>query len=161
MSDVVQQDNSLPQEEHSNAATQAAPRDEAVAFSEEFIRSFPRSNRKVSISVMPFGLKGDPDKNHEGTSLFISPHGIEFQAARDFKAGSLLKIEITIPDYWERKMKVVEYRRIDRPENFRILAKVMKVEDIGKRGRKKHVIAQTVNLEPCDDKVLRAYLQEG
>lgn len=162
MSDVMQQDNNLPQEDRTaQGAPPAQAQDEALAFSQEFIRSFPRSNRKVTINVMPFGLKSDPGKAHEGTSLFISPHGIEFQAPREFKPGSLLKIEIAIPDYWERKMRVVEYRRIDRPENFRILAKVIKVEDIGKRGRKKHVIAQTVNLEPCDEKVLRTYLAEG
>jgi hypothetical protein len=139
----------------------APPADEARLFSEQHIRKFPRSNRKVSIQVSPFGLKNDPERSHDGMSLFISPAGIEFQASRDFKTGSLLRIEISIPDYWERKLRVVEYRRIDRPENFRILAKVIKVEDIGKRGKKKHVIAQTVNLEPCDEKVLRQYLEEG
>jgi hypothetical protein len=138
-----------------------SPADEGKTFSEQHIRSYPRSNRKVAIQVTPFGLRSDPDRSHDGVSLFISPAGIEFQASKEFKQGSLLRIEISIPDYWERKMRIVEYRRIDRPENFRILAKVIKIEDIGKRGKKKHVIAQTVNLEPCDEKVLRQYLEEG
>jgi hypothetical protein len=136
-------------------------RNEAVTFSEKFIRSFPRSNKKIPISVMPFSLKSDPAGSHDIQSMFISPHGIEFQAAAEFKTGTLLKIEIALPDFWTRKQKVVEYRRIDVPEKFRILAKVMKVDDVGKRGRKKHIIAQTVNLDAADEQVLRKFLEEG
>jgi len=136
-------------------------RNDAVVFSEKFIRNFPRSNKKIPISVMPFSLKTDPAHSHDIQSSFISPHGIEFQVSAEFKTGALLKIEIALPDYWIRKQKVVEYRRIDVPEKFRILAKVMKVDDVGKRGRKKHIIAQTVNLDAADEQVLRKFLEEG
>lgn len=139
----------------------AEARSEATAFSEKHIRSFPRSNKKIPISVMPFSLKSDPATSHSIQSLFISPHGIEFQAPAEYKDGALLKIEIALPDFWTRKQKVVEYRRIDVPEKFRILAKVIKVEDVGKRGRKKHFIAQTVNMDSSDEAVLRKYLEEG
>jgi len=137
------------------------PKSDAELFSERQIRSFPRANKKVPISVSPFSLKSDQGLAHDIHSLFISPHGIEFQAPGDFKEGALLKIEVTLPDFWTRKQRVVEYRRIDTPDTFRILAKVIRVEDIGKRGRKKHIIAQNVNLDPCDEQVLRKYLEEG
>lgn len=134
---------------------------DAELFSEKQIRSFPRSNKKVPISVAPFSLRTDPGHNHDVQSLFISPHGVEFQVPADYKEGALLKIEVTLPDFWTRKQRVVEYRRIDVPDTFRILAKVIRVEDIGKRGKKKHIIAQTVNLDPSDEQVLRRYLEEG
>lgn len=157
MSDVIDGQNEATEENILNGP----PRAEVVSFSEKFIRSFPRSNKKVPISVQPFSLKSDPSHSHDIQSLFISPHGIEFQAPVDYKEGIILKIEITLPDYWSRKQQVVEYRRIDTPNKFRILAKVVKVEDIGKRGRKKHIVAQTVNLDACDEQVLRRYLEEG
>jgi len=53
-----------------------------------------------------------------------------------------------------------EYRRIDSPQQFRILAKVLRTEEIGKRGRKKLILAQTVNIDEIDEKVLKSYLQD-
>ena len=134
---------------------------EATAFSEKFIKSFPRSHKKVPISVSPFSLKTDETNSHNIQSMFISPHGIEFQAPGEFREGSLIKVDIALPDYWSRKQSLVEYRRIDVPKRFRILAKVLKVDGIGKRGKKKHVIAQTVNLDSADEQVLRGFLEEG
>lgn len=157
MSELTVSDNLNDSDEGSRIPAKS----DAQLFSEKQIRSFPRANKKVPISVMPFSLKSDPGHSHDIHSLFISPHGIEFQAPADYKEGSLLKIEVTLPDFWTRKQRVVEYRRIDAPDTFRILAKVIRVEDIGKRGRKKQFIAQTVNLDPSDEQVLRKYLEEG
>ncbi len=157
MSELINSDNMNDADE----ASRIPAKSDAELFSERQIRSFPRSNKKVPISVSPFSLKSDPGLSHDIQSLFISPHGIEFQVPADFKDGALLKIEVTLPDFWTRKQRVVEYRRIDTPDTFRILAKVIRVEDIGKRGRKKHIIAQTVNLDPSDELVLRKYLEEG
>ncbi len=157
MSEFTASDNPIDTDEGSRLPSKS----DAELYSEKQIRSFPRANKKIPISVMRFSLKSDPGSNHDIHSLFISPHGIEFQAPVDYKEGAILKIEVTLPDYWTRKQRVVEYRRIDAPDTFRILAKVIRVEDVGKRGRKKHIIAQTVNLEPSDEEVLRRYLEEG
>jgi hypothetical protein len=86
---------------------------------------------------------------------------VEFHATRDYPEGTLLKVHITLPDYWQRKQRFVEYRRIDTPDTFKILCKVVRTEDIGKRGKKKLVIAQTVNMDEVDEQVLKSYLQEG
>ena len=99
--------------------------------------------------------------DHKAQSLFISPFGLEFQASRDYVAGTLLKIHVTLPDYWNRKQKFVDYQRIDQPNTFKILAKVVRTEDVGKRGKKKLVVVQTVNMDEVDEKVLKTYLQEG
>ena len=46
-------------------------------------------------------------------TVFISPFGIEFQINQRFEQGSLLKVHIKIPNYWDRKSKLVSYARID------------------------------------------------
>jgi hypothetical protein len=93
--------------------------------------------------------------------MHISPHGIEFQTTTAFAPGTLLRIHLDIPDYWQRKLRFVQYRRIDQPARFPILAKVVNVEDIGRRGKKKIVTVQTVSIDETDELVLKSYLQEG
>jgi hypothetical protein len=58
-------------------------------------------------------------------------------------------------------MRFVEYRRVDTPETFKVLAKVVRTEEIGKRGKKKLVVVQTVNMDDVDEQVLKNFLQEG
>lgn len=131
-----------------------------VPFDPDLIRKYPRANRKIGISVSTYSI-GSQSPEPDGQSVFISPHGLEFRTAQSYTEGTLLKIEVTLPDYWERKQRFVEYGRIDRPANFKILAKVVKSENIGKRGKKKAVIAQTIIIDEVDEKVLKSYLQEG
>ena len=131
-------------------------------FSAELVKSYPRANRKIVLGVRPYNLrneeKGLEDK---ATTTFISPHGIEFQVPKEYPNGTLLKINIVLPDYWVRKQQFVEYSRIDTPNEFKVLAKVVHTEDLGKRGKKKLVLAQTVNIDEVDELVLKSYLQEA
>ena len=75
--------------------------------------------------------------------------------------GTLLKINVTLPDYWNLKQKFVDYGRVDTPGKFKVLAKVLKTEDIGIRGKKKLVLVQTVNIDEVDEQVLKSFLQEA
>ena len=50
---------------------------------------------------------------------------------------------------------------MDTPGTFKILAKVVSSEDIGKRGKRKMVLARTVNMDDVDERVLKTFLQEG
>lgn len=129
-------------------------------FNEDLIKKYPRSNRKIAVDVMAYGLLREGAEAKTQTT-FISPYGMEFQAAKDYPPGTLLKIHISLPDYWTRKMKFVEYRRVDTPETFKVLAKVVRTEEIGKRGKKKLVVVQTVNMDDVDEQVLKNFLQEG
>lgn len=152
--------NSISADE-SNKPGRCDAKDDVAEFREKFIRSFPKSSKKVPITVSQFSLKTDNEGSHSVVSQLISPHGMEFQVPVAWREGTLLKVEIAIPDFWERKQRVVEYKRVDTPENFRLLAKVIKVEDVGKRGKKKLIVAQTVNLEPADEEVLKQFIQFG
>jgi len=131
-------------------------------FNLDLITQFPSSNRKVAIQVSRYNIEEDAKQNQDKIQTsFISPHGLEFQAPADYGEGTLLKIEVKLPNYWSRKQQFVDYTRIDAPDTFKVLARVVKTEDIGKRGRKKMVTVQTVNIDQVDEKVLRDFLQEG
>jgi len=129
-------------------------------FDEDLIKKYPRSNRKVTLGVARYGLFSELEEL-KSQSLHISPHGLEFQVPKAFEDGALLKINISLPDYWNRKRRFVDYARVDSPDTFKVLAKVVRSEDIGKRGKKKLVIAQVVNMDEVDEQVLKSFLQDG
>ncbi len=129
-------------------------------FDKTLIRDYPKSNRKVTLEVGPYNLSAGKSADVATHSMHISPFGLEFAAPCDFPQGSLLRIDVSIPDYWSRKKKFVEYQRIDAPNTFRILGKVVGSEEFGKRGKKKLITIQTVNIDEVDDQVLKSFLEE-
>lgn len=135
---------------------------EKPVFDIDLIKAYPRSSRKITLGVMAYNLVNENIGSEEkGHTTFISPHGMEFQSPKDYEDGTLLKINVSLPDYWGLKQKFVDYGRVDTPGNFKVLAKVLKTEDIGKRGKKKLVLVQTVNIDEVDEQVLKSYLQEA
>ncbi len=131
-----------------------------LSFNEDLVKKYPRSNRRLSLNVARYGISTEAN-NEEGLTVHISPYGLQFRVTEDYEEGDLLKIHINMPDYWERKQRFVDYSRIDTPGNFKILAKVVSTEDVGKRGKKKIVLVRTVNMDEIDEQVLKAFLQEG
>lgn len=127
---------------------------------QELIRKYPRANKRVKVKVSQYGLESDIDKTGNQTQ-FISPHGIEFKTATEYQEGELLKIQVALPDYWNRKQQFVNYGRVDTPDDFRILGKVVKSEEVGKRGKKKLVTVKTIIMDEVDEQVLKTFLQEG
>lgn len=130
------------------------------------IKEYPHAERKVSIEVGQYSLvpKSTPDSPYhqqKTSTTFISPHGMEIHSSHDYPSGAILKIAVNLPDYWNRKKKFVKYNRVDVPNDFKILGKVIGSQDIGKRGKKKLILVQTVNIDEVDEKVLKDFLQEG
>ena len=125
------------------------------------IKKYPRSTRKVSMRYGTYSLSANEEEFEATQSLHISPHGIEFQTTNAYSVGTLLRIHLDIPDYWQRKLRFVQYRRIDQPARFPILAKVVGIEDVGRRGKKKIITVQTVSIDETDELVLKSFLQEG
>ena len=130
-------------------------------FDASLIKKYPRSSRKVSMRYGTYSISSDESALEATQSMHISPHGIEFQTTACYSPGTLLRIHLDIPDYWQRKLRFVQYRRIDQPARFPILAKVVTVEEVGRRGKKKIVTVQTVSIDETDELVLKSYLQEG
>jgi hypothetical protein len=125
------------------------------------IKNYPRSNRKVAMRYGAYGLPSDDETLAATQSMHISPQGIEFCTTTAYAPGTLLRIHLDIPDYWQRKLRFVQYRRIDQPARFPILAKVISSEAVGRRGKKKMVTVQTVSIDETDELVLKNFLQEG
>lgn len=132
-----------------------------AGFHPDLVKKYPKSNKRLQVDVSQYGIKLDADDKPSGTTTHISPHGLEFRSSENFEEGSLLKIHVTIPDYWKRKMQFVDYRRVDTPGHLKVLAKVVSTENIGKRGKKKMVLCRTVNIDDVDQEVLKTYLREG
>lgn len=132
---------------------------EKQIFDPESVRSYPKSNKKISMLVHPYRLAQEKIPPEEGQTLFISPHGIEFHSPQEYPDGMLLKVHLELPDYWKRKQKFVEYNRIDVPSSLKMLVRVIKSEPAGK-GKKKTVLVQTVNMEEADETVLKLFLEE-
>lgn len=141
------------------AQPEQTPPTNSSGFNEDLIKKYPRSNRKIQVDVSTYGLMQDGDLKAQ--TLHISPFGMEIQSTKDYAQGTLLKILVALPDYWQRKQRFVEYRRIDTPDTFKILAKVVRTEEVGKRGKKKLVVVQTVNMDEIDEQVLKSFLQDG
>lgn len=129
-------------------------------FDLDLIKKYPRSNRRLNVNVARYGISADTE-DEQGQTVHISPHGIQFRSLDNFSEGDLLKVHVNLPNYWERKQRFVDYGRIDTPDDFKILVKVVSSEDIGKRGKKKMVVCRTVNMDQIDEQVLKAFLQEG
>ena len=130
-------------------------------FDADLIRKYPKSNRKITLEVGRYGIQEQGVSDEKGTSQHISPYGVEFKTSKDFEEGQLLKIQVSVPDYWNRKQQFVNYGRVDAPAQFKILAKVIKTEEVGKRGKKRLITAQTLIIDEVDEQVLKKYLQEG
>ncbi len=129
-------------------------------FDTDLIKKYPRSNRRLNLNVARYGIRLEGDE-HSGQTVHISPYGIQFRSGDEFTEGDLLKIHVNIPNYWERKQRYVNYGRIDTPNDFKILVKVISSEDIGKRGKRKMVLCRTVNMDQVDEQVLKSFLQDG
>ena len=134
--------------------------EEELLFDLDLIKKYPKSNRRLSLNVARYGIVAELDEL-EGQTVHISPHGVQFRSTKHFQEGDLLKINVSIPYYWERKQRLVDYSRVDTPDDFKILAKVVSSEDIGRRGKKKMVVVRTVNMDEVDEKVLKTFLQES
>lgn len=128
-------------------------------FDVDMIKKYPRSNRRLTINVSPYSLL-EKKEEPEGTTTHISPYGIQFRCEEAYPEGTLLKVQLSIPDYWNRKQQFVEYRRIDQPDSCKILVRVVQSESVGRRGKKSIVTCRTVNIDEIDEQVLKAFLQE-
>ena len=141
-------------------STQETEDSALLIFNEDLVKKYPRSNRRLAVGVAKYGISAEKGEE-EAQTVHISPFGIQLRVSQEYEEGDLLKIFVNIPDYWERKRRFVDYSRIDTPDNFKILVKVVSSEEVGKRGKKKILLARTVNMDEVDEQVLKAFLQEG
>lgn len=129
-------------------------------FNEDLVKKYPRSNRRLTVGVAKYGIIAESGEE-DAQTVHISPFGMQIRVGNEYEEGDLLKIFVNIPDYWDRKRRFVDYTRVDTPGTFKMLVKVVSTEEVGKRGKKKILLARTVNMDEVDEQVLKAFLQEG
>lgn len=134
-------------------------------FQHEKIRGFPRSKQKLKLSIKEYNIRTlhvlRPKDELKAQSIHISPYGMEFQLSADYAEGDLLKINVAIPGYWQRKRNFIDYTRINAPKSFPVIARVICKEQAGQRKRKHTFSVQTLSMDNTDEMVLRGYLEEA
>lgn len=128
----------------------------------EQIKDYPKASRKLELEVKPYSITSTPVSTEDrAVTTYVTPFGLEFQGPQSFTKGTLVKINLTIPDFWERKQQFVEYRRVDQPSDIKIIGRVIECEELSKRGKKRRTLVQTLSIDEVDEKVLTSFLKDS
>ncbi|MCY4443178.1 MAG: hypothetical protein OXC44_00025 [Proteobacteria bacterium] len=132
-------------------------------FEEEKIKGYPQSNKKIHLSILEFNVRNLSSARvpMKAYSIHISPYGMEFQLSADFCEEDLLKIDVIIPGYWQRKRHFIDYTRVNIPKSFSVIGRVIKKKIVGEKRKKKYFSVQILSMDNTDEKVLRSYLEES
>ncbi len=114
--------------------------------------------KKIPMKFCEYKISNTPNKMLLTESIGISTKGMLFQSLTEFKKGSLLRIWVELPDYWSRKSKIVEYRHTEAPTFFQVLARVLSVEEILKRGTRYQILCENLTIDNVDETILDEYL---
>lgn len=128
-------------------------------FDTKLITEYPNSTKKINLQISEYSIL-EATSAVKVQTTYASPHGFEIATIKDFATGSIIKMNIKLPDYWARKQKFVEYGRIDRPKDFTVLGRVIEIDKTQGMNRRKKMIVQLVNIDEADEKVLRSYIDE-
>lgn len=139
-------------------------KEDMTVFQSEKIRGFPQSKQKVRLAIKEYNIRTlhmPKSSCLKAQSIHISPYGMEFQVSADYCEGDLLKIEVTIPGYWQRKRHLIDYTRINAPKSFPVIARVISKQQASQRRRKHTFSVQNLSMDGTDEMVLRGFLQES
>lgn len=139
------------------------PKEDLGEYPEIDRRQHERIDKKLSIEYGEYNVYlSDPIGQKSfvgGHTVNISQSGLLFNASRSFQQGALLKIKIKIPNYWNRKSRMVNYEHVASPKEMSILGKVVRIENLG--SKKKHRIAiSTVNIDTIDRVLWQDFIGE-
>ena len=127
-------------------------------FDEKLVREYPRSSRRIVLQIRHYSISNHAQTT--GYTTHLSPHGIEFISNIKYMHGALLRISISLPNYWQRKRRLVDYHRVDQPRSFDIFARVVRNDPTSKKDNTRMVLAQTLNIDRVDTQILTSYLAE-
>ncbi|MCY4380268.1 MAG: hypothetical protein OXC40_01685 [Proteobacteria bacterium] len=138
-------------------------KDDFVVFEDQKIKEFPKSKKKVVLEIKQYNICArDSQANLVKTqSNYISPYGMTFQSATDYSEGELLKIDVALPNYWQKKRNFINYTRVNTPKSFPVIARVINKYKATRKKFKNTIAVQTLSMDDTDEKVLRCYLEES
>jgi hypothetical protein len=114
--------------------------------------------KKVNIRYCEYKISNQPNKMLAGECVALSTKGMSFVSAVNYPRGTLMRVWVEIPNFWNLKSKLVDYGHTDAPEYFQMLVRSVQVEEKGKRTISYTILAETVNLDPADEKLLSEFL---
>jgi len=91
-------------------------------------------------------------------TITVSSAGLTFLSTRAFELGSLIRIYVELPEFWQRKSSLVQYAQTEIPTYFQILARLVKIYELGNTGTLFQFLGETVNIDSIDKQVLENYL---
>lgn len=133
------------------------------SFDIKLVKDYPKARKKVPLyveyyRVNSFTVDQCYDFRENTQSICLSPYGIEFKTDQKYEVGDILKIDVNIPNYWNRKKKLVSYQYLEnvQPVCFKILARVVSTVSTGKKFT---TIVENLVIDDLDSQVLTNFIK--
>jgi len=115
-------------------------------------------NSKVPISISHFKINEDSKLQVESFAVFSNAKSFSFQSGYSFHPQSLLRVSISLPNYWQRKSKHVGYSHTYAPTSFQVLVRVVDVFESQRKTRVFDIVCGVVNIDSVDEQILSEFL---
>jgi hypothetical protein len=111
--------------------------------------------KTVPLRFAPYRLTNSIPLMEESQSLALSPEGVIFESEQTFEYGTILRIHFEIPDYWNKKSRLVTYKHTDAPNFFQALGKVVDILPLSPPPSMSFkLICQIVHIDAVDVQIL-------
>lgn len=114
--------------------------------------------REIPIRFNCYKVADSFNNMTKSKTITISSAGLTFLSTKAFELGSLIRIYVELPDFWQRKSSLVQYAQTEIPTYFQILARLVKIYELGNTGTLFQFLGETVNIDGIDKQVLENYL---
>lgn len=113
---------------------------------------------RVPITLSHFKINDDNKCQVHSLAQFLNPKRFSFQSTFSFNVQSLLRVKISLPDYWQRKSKFVGYSHTYAPSSFQVLARVIEASEYQKKSKSYEFECEIVNIDAIDEVILTEFL---
>ncbi len=113
--------------------------------------------KKIKIKFSTYKISTPSKQMFSAETIAISNKGILFSSDTFYEKGTLMRVWVEIPDYWNRKAKHVDYRHTEAPTHFQMLSRVVNCEEQNFSARY-NLLCENLNLDSIDESVLQDYL---
>lgn len=120
---------------------------------------FPLVSKKIPLKFCEYKISNLEQSMQKSNSTSISRGGVTFLAEKNIAKGTLLRIWLEVPHYWEKKSKYVDYKHTEAPSHFQVLSRVVNSQEMDKKKSSYHIICENLNMDPIDENVLNEFLK--
>jgi hypothetical protein len=120
---------------------------------------FKLVSKKIPLKFCEYKISNLENSMQKSNSTGISLNGLTFIAGKNFEKGTLLRVWLEVPNYWEKKSKYVDYKHTEAPAHFQVLSRVLTSQEIDKKKSCYHIFCENLNIDPIDENVLNEFLK--